>query len=164
LLARGATPAEIAAALADAKALAVSRLIMDAVVIGADQVLDFEGERWTKPDTIAAARGQLQRLAGRSHTLATAVAIGRGGDIVWRHLEAPRLTMRPLSDADIDAYLARVGYSVLTSVGAYQVEGVAIQLFEAIAGDYFAILGLPLLPLLAELRRQGAASLAARTG
>jgi len=160
LLARGAAPDKIAAKLADAKAVAVSRILMDAVVIGADQVLDFGGERWTKPATIAVARDQLKRLAGHSHRLATAVAVARAGTVVWQHLETPRLVMRPLSDAEIDAYLARVGYAVLTTVGAYQVEGVGIQLFDAIDGDYFAVLGLPLLPLLAELRRQGAIDLA----
>jgi len=160
LLKAGAGGAAIAAALADAKALAVSSAVPNALVIGADQVLDFQGEHWTKPASIAEALAQLRRLAGATHRLISAVALARGGTIVWRYAEEARLTMRALTDAEIDAYLARVGDAALSSVGAYQLEGLGIQLFATIAGDYFAILGLPLLPLLAALRHEGALSLA----
>lgn len=156
LLARGATPAEIAIALADEKALAVSRLNGDALVIGADQTLDSDGHRGTKSATLAEARRQLMRLAGRAHHLHAALALARAGTIVWRHLESPRLVMRALSAQEIDAYLARVSPDVLQSVGVYQIEGAGIQLFDAIDGDWTAIQGLPLLPLIKALRAEGA--------
>jgi septum formation protein len=156
LVAAGATPTAIAEALAEAKAVAASEQMPGAVVIGADQTLDLDGECLTKPATMAAARAQLTRLSNRTHALPTAVAVARNGQVVWRHRETPRLTMRPLSAAHIDSYLARVGEAVLASVGAYHVEGPGIRLFERIEGDYFAILGLPLLPLLRWLRQQGA--------
>jgi septum formation protein len=163
LLAGGAKPDALAAALADAKAVAVSqRQREDALVIGADQVLDFGGDRWTKPNSREEARAQLRRLAGKSHRLATAVSVARRGAVRWRHLEGPRLTMRSLTGGEIDDYLARVGDAAFSGVGAYQIEGLGIQLFDAIEGDYFAILGLPLLPLLAYLRREGAVALTAR--
>jgi septum formation protein len=163
LVARGMKPDAIAVALAEAKAIDVSLRVPSALVIGADQTLDFEGERWTKAGSHDEARQQLQRLSGRSHTLATAVAVAHAGTVHWGHVESPRLTMRALNDAEIDGYLSRVGKHALSSVGAYQIEGVGIQLFDKIEGDYFAILGLPLLPLLAYLRGKGALSLA-RTG
>ena len=156
LIAGGASPAAIAAALADAKATAVSRSLPDALVIGADQTLDCGGHRGTKSETMAEARAQLQRLAGRAHQLHSAVAVARHGTVGWRHLDSATLTMRPLAAAEIDAYLARVGEDVLRSVGVYQLEGEGIRLFERIEGNYFTILGLPLLPLLAYLRSQGA--------
>jgi septum formation protein len=156
LMGRGASPAEIAVALADAKAAEVSRRLPEAVVIGADQTLDCDGHRGTKSETVGEARAQLQRLAGRAHQLHSAVAVARKGAIIWRHGDSARLTMRPLSTAAIDAYLSRVGEDVLRSVGVYQLEGEGIRLFERIEGDYFTILGLPLLPLLAYLRSQGA--------
>ena len=156
LVARGATPAEIAMALAEAKAADVSRRRGDAFVIGADQTLDRDGHRGTKSASLAEARAQLQRLAGRSHQLHSAIAVARAGSVQWRHLDSATLTMRPLTDAEIDAYLARVADSVLGSVGVYQLESEGIRLFERIEGDYFTILGLPLLPLLAYLRSQGA--------
>jgi septum formation protein len=162
LLADRAKPDAIAAALADAKAMAVSQAMRDALVIGADQVLDFNGERWTKPASRDEARAQLRRLAGKSHRLVTAVAVARAGTVRWRHLEAARLTMRSLTGGEIDNYLARVGDAAL-GLGAYQIEGLGIQLFDAIEGDYFGILGLPLLPLLAHLRREGAVAMAGRT-
>jgi septum formation protein len=159
LVAAGASPGEIAAALAEAKALAVAKSAgTDAIVIGADQTLDLDGRRWVKPATLSTARNQLARLSGRRHTLHSAVAAARAGAIVWRHVESPTLTMRPLTPSAIDAYLAAAGEAALASVGAYQIEGRGIQLFERIDGDYFAILGLPLLPVLAFLRREGAIS------
>jgi septum formation protein len=156
LLAAGHTPAKVAAALADAKALAVSREMPAALVIGADQTLDFDGAMWVKPPTKAAARKQITRLSGRSHRLESAVAVAEGGTIRWRHLASATLTMRELQAVEIDRYLARASDQVLSIVGAYQIEGPGIQLFARIEGDYFAILGLPLLPLLAFLRESGA--------
>ncbi len=156
LIARGATPAEIAGALAEAKAAEVSRHRPDALTIGADQTLDCDGHRGTKSETLAEARAQLQRLAGRAHQLHSAVTVAKGGAVRWRHQDSATLTMRPLAASEIDAYLARVGESALKSVGVYQLEGEGIRLFERIDGDYFTILGLPLLPLLAYLRSEGA--------
>jgi len=158
LIATVSPPADIASALAEAKAVAVSRDDGDAFVIGADQTLDADDNRWTKPATIAEAREQLARLSGRAHHLHSAVAVARGGTVAWRYRDSARLTMRPLSATMIDAYLAEVGDAALASVGAYQIEGPGIRLFERIDGDYFTILGLPLLPLLAYLRGEGAIS------
>ncbi len=156
LVARGASPAEIASVLADAKAAEVSRRLPAAFVIGGDQTLDCDGHRGTKSHDLAEARAQLQRLAGRAHQLHSAVAVASGGSVTWRHRDTATLTMRPLGEAEIDAYLGRVGGQALNSVGVYQLEGEGIRLFERIEGDYFTILGLPLLPLLAYLRSQGA--------
>ena len=156
LVARGAAPADIATALAGAKAAEVSRRLPGAHVIGADQTLDCDGHRGTKSANLAEARAQLQRLAGRAHRLHSAVAVARGGVVRWRHVESATLTMRPLTPAEIDDYLGQVGETALGSVGVYQLEGAGIRLFERIEGDYFTILGLPLLPLLAYLRSEGA--------
>jgi septum formation protein len=156
LIETGAGPAEIAAALAEAKAVAVGHDAPQAIVIGADQTLALDGQRWTKPADLGEAREQLARLSGRTHTLHAAVAAVHEGAVVWRHQEAADLTMRPLTAVMIDAYLKRVGETALASVGAYQIEGAGIQLFDAIDGDYFAILGLPLLPLFRFLRNAGA--------
>jgi septum formation protein len=156
LVEAGAGAADVAAALAEAKAMAVGGEMPQAIVIGADQTLELAGRRCTKPATLAEAREQLRRLSGRTHRLHTAAAAVRAGAVVWRHRETARLTMRPLSDAVIDRYLARVGKAALASVGAYQIEGPGIQLFDSIDGDYFAILGLPLLPLIKFLRGEGA--------
>lgn len=150
-------PAEaLADMLAAAKAEAVSRDRTDAVVIGADQVLAVEDELLDKPDGRAAAAATLARLQGRTHALISAVVVARGGEIVWRHVETATLRMRPLDNAQIERYLARAGDGVLASVGAYRLEDIGVTLFERVEGDYFTILGLPLLPLLAELRRLGA--------
>ena len=156
LVLRGGSPTEIAVALADAKAIDVSESEKDALVIGADQTLDCDGERWTKPPSLAVAHQQLARLSGRTHRLHSAVAVARNGRVAWRYHDSASLTMRPLSAAAIDAYLGEVGDAARTSVGAYQVEGPGIRLFERIDGDYFTILGLPLLPLLLYLRGEGA--------
>ncbi len=156
LLAAGATPSDIALALAEAKARAVSALHSDALVIGSDQVLDLAGERLVKPGDRSGAEQQLARLAGKDHHLRTAVVLVRGDAVLWRHLASPRLTMRPLSPAAIARYLDAAGPGVFGSVGAYHLEEVGIRLFSAIEGDYFSILGLPLLPLLGALRDAGA--------
>jgi septum formation protein len=156
LLAKGVSPADLASALAEAKALDVSARHPEALVIGGDQTLELDGERFTKPESVAAARRQLARLAGHSHRLHSAVAVARDGDVIWRHRASATMTMRALDLPAIDAYLAVVGDRVMGSVGAYQLEGPGVRLFEKIEGDFFVILGLPLLPLLAYLREAGA--------
>ena len=152
---RSLEPPDVAEVLARAKAEAVSDLAAGAYVIGADQVLELDGRILTKPDSMEAARRQLLDLSGRSHTLHTAVAVATGGEAVWAQTELATLTMRKLTPQFIGRYLAAAGEEVLASVGAYQIESVGIELFEKIDGDYFAILGLPLLPLLDTLRREG---------
>jgi len=154
LLAEGAGPAEIAAALAQEKALAVSRG-REGLVIGADQTLDLDGELIDKAESLDEARARLQHLSGRTHRLHSAVALAQGGEVVWRETPAATLTMRANSDAFIDAYLARNGEGLLGSVGCYRLEDDGVQLFEKIEGDYFTILGLPLLGLLKQLRKRG---------
>lgn len=155
LLEAGVAPEDLAMALAMAKASMVSEERPGALVIGADQVLEHEGARLTKPADMEAARRQLLSLAGDTHLLHSAVCCARAGEIVWQHSETARMTMRPLSPQSVGRYLAATGPAALTSVGAYQIEGRGIQLFDAIDGDYFAILGLPLLPLLKFLRDEG---------
>jgi septum formation protein len=156
LLAADATVSHesIAQALADAKAEAVSAQHPDALVIGADQVLSFEGRLFEKPKSIDEARTQLLALRGKTHALHSATALAQRGEVIWRDVESAFLTLRNFSEAALDRYLARAGDVVLTSVGAYQIEGPAVQLFEGIDGDHSTILGLPLLPLLKELRRR----------
>ena len=156
LLAAGADPRAIAEDLAEAKALAVSARRPGALVIGADQTLDLGGALYDKAETLEEARMRLLELRGRPHALHSAVVVARDGLTVWRLTESPRLTMRAFSDECLDGYLARQGETLLGSVGCYQLEGEGVQLFEAIEGDFFAILGLPLLPLLGFLRRAGA--------
>jgi septum formation protein len=144
----------VALALAEAKAEAVSRARPDALVIGADQVLSCDGRLFEKPGSVDEARSHLAWLRGKTHALHSGVALAANGTVVWRDLQTARLTLRPFSEAACEAYLARAGESVLTSVGAYRIEGPAVQLFESIEGDHTTVLGLPLLPLLAELRRR----------
>jgi septum formation protein len=153
LLKAGFSPDDLAQVLAEAKANDVSERRPGDLVIGADQILAFEGERHTKPENMEAARRQLLSFSGKTHELLSAVVISRDGEAVWRHVSTARLTMRDLSPAFVGHYLAQVGDVALSSVGAYQLEGPGVQLFEKIEGDYFTILGLPLLPLLAELRK-----------
>ncbi len=145
---------EIAMALAVAKAMDVARENADALVIGADQILECEGQLFDKPSDMAGARSHLQNLQGKTHRLLTAASVVREGETIWSHLETPALTMRHLTEGFIDDYLSDVGSAALTSVGAYQLEGRGAQLFDRIDGDFFSILGLPLLPLLAFLRDQ----------
>jgi septum formation protein len=144
----------VALALAEAKAKAVSRSLPGALVIGADQVLSLDGHLFEKPQSVAEARQNLWELRGKSHALHSAVALAQDGLIVWHDADTAVLTMRKFTEAALDAYLDRVGDVVLTSVGAYQIEGPAIQLFEVVDGDHATILGMPLLPLIAELRRR----------
>ena len=155
LLKSGAGADDLAQALAMIKAQHVSEQRPADLVIGADQTLEIDGERLSKPADMTAARRQLLKLAGKSHRLHCALACCRRGAVIWQHMETATLTMRPLTPAEIGRYLAKVGETALTSVGTYKIEGPGIQLFERIDGDYFAILGLPLLPLLTFLRAQG---------
>jgi septum formation protein len=152
----GLTPAEVATVLAEAKAVNVSERRPDALVIGCDQTLSLDDEILHKAADMEEARRRLLRLSDRTHQLDSAVVLARGGEAIWRHVSTARLTMRQLSPEFIGRHLASVGHQVLSSVGAYQIEGPGIQLFERIEGDQFTIIGLPLLPLLAELRRLGA--------
>jgi septum formation protein len=148
----GLDAARCAEALAAAKATRVAQRHPDALVIGADQILDLAGTWFDKPRDLADARAQLEALRGKRHELATAVVVARNGAVLWQHVERPRLAMRDFSDRFIEDYLAALGDDVLTVVGAYRLEGEGVQLFARIEGDYFAILGLPLLPLLDFLR------------
>jgi septum formation protein len=148
-------PQELARRLAAEKALAVSSRRPGRVVVGADQVLEFEGEVLHKPADRAAAREQIARLAGRTHALHTAFTVAIDGAVRREGLESPRLTMRPLDAAAVERYLDLAGDAVTRSVGGYQLEGAGIHLFERVEGDHSTILGLPLLPLLAALRRMG---------
>ncbi len=154
-LARSAGPSAVAEDLAALKAERVSR-DFDGLVIGADQTLELDGALFDKVADARAARARLIRLRGRTHRLHAAVAVARAGQVLWCELVTASLTMRDFSDAFLDGYLERNGEAALSSVGCYQLEGEGIQLFEAIEGDYFSILGLPLLGLLELLRRQGA--------
>jgi septum formation protein len=156
LLADGHGPREIAHHLAEAKAVAVSKALPGAIVIGADQTLELDGALLDKVLTMAEGRARLRQLRGKSHRLHSAVVIAQHGTPIWRCLESPRLVMRAASDTFIDAYLTRHGEALLGSVGVYQLENDGVQLFEAVEGDYFAILGLPLTPLLNLLREKGA--------
>ena len=155
LLEAGAEPQEIALVLGKAKALDVALRRPGDLVIGADQVLGLGSTRFTKPADLAAARAQLALLAGKTHELHSSVVVAKGGEVLWSHLSTARLRMRVLSDAELDVYLAMAGSAALSSVGCYQLEGLGIRLFERIEGDYFTILGLPLLPLLGFLREKG---------
>ncbi|MTI01097.1 Maf-like protein [Roseibium sp. RKSG952] len=152
LLKSGFPPEDLASVLAEAKADNVSERRPGDLVIGADQILAFNGERYTKPEDMDAARHQLLEFAGRTHELMSAVVISRDGEAIWRTVSIARLTMRKFTPEFVGHYLARVGEAALTSVGAYQLEGPGIQLFEKIEGDYFTVLGLPMMPLLAQLR------------
>jgi septum formation protein len=152
-LGKGVDGAEVAKLLAVAKARAVSVENPGAWVIGADQTLACDGVLFHKPASRADAAGQLARLAGRSHTLNAAVALVRDGELGWAHVERAEMTMRTTNAAEREAVLELEGGAVLGSVGAYRLEGPSIRLFERVEGDYFTILGLPLLPLLAALRR-----------
>lgn len=145
----------IAASLAEEKARAIAGDHGDDLIIGADQILECEGRLFDKPKDRAGAETHLRDLRGRTHRLITAAAVVRGPDLLWRTVAETRLTMRDVSDDFIDAYLNSVGDDALASVGAYRLEDMGAQLFSRIDGDYFSILGLPLLELLEFLRGQG---------
>jgi septum formation protein len=158
LKAEGASAAVVAETLAELKALKVSRRRPGALVVGCDQMLDCDGRWFDKPGSLDAARTQLLALAGRRHRLLCGVVVVRDGVRIWHHNAVATLTMRGFSEAFLDAYLAAAGDAALASVGAYQLEGLGAQLFARIEGDYFTILGLPLLPLLDFLRQHGVAA------
>lgn len=153
--AEGMAVAEAATLLADAKAARIARKHPDAVIIGADQILVCEGEWFDKPEDVEAARHHLGRLRNKPHELVTAVVVWREGERAWHHVARPKLVMRDFSDAFLDAYLAREAEFVTQSVGAYRLEGLGLQLMRDIRGEHTAILGLPMLPLLAYLRDSG---------
>jgi septum formation protein len=153
--AEGMTASDAATLLADAKAARLARKHPEAVIIGADQILVCDGVWFDKPEDLAAARTQLSRLRNRTHDLVTAVVVWRDGERAWHHVAQPRLAMRDFSDAFLDDYLAREGAFVTQSVGAYRLEGLGVQLMRDIRGEHSAILGLPLMPLLAYLRDSG---------
>lgn len=148
----GATPKELALILASAKALDVSQKTPDAYVIGSDQTLSLNDELFHKPEDMEAARRTLLKLSGQTHTLNSGVSIAKNGETIWQHVSIAELTMRELSPEFIGRHLSEAGESVLTSVGAYQLEKQGVQLFEKIEGDFFTIVGLPMLPILAQLR------------
>jgi septum formation protein len=155
LQAEGVSAGDAAIALAELKALQIARHMPEAIVLGADQILTCAGRWFDKPQGRAQARAQLGALAGQAHELATAVVAFRGGVRVWHHLAVPRLWLRPCSPGFLDAYLDAVGDAALTSVGAYQIEGLGAQLLNRIEGDHFTVLGLPVLEVLEFLRQQG---------
>ncbi|MGO3929136.1 Maf family protein [Rhodopseudomonas pseudopalustris] len=148
------TPGEIAVRLAEEKAAAVSARHPGRLVLGADQTLALGERTFNKPADRAQAVAQLRSLAGRRHELHSAAALVRNGQILFSDVSVARMTMRPLSDEQIDTYLNEVGEAATTSVGAYQLEGLGVHLFSAVHGDLFTILGLPLVPVLEFLRSQ----------
>lgn len=147
-------PEQQALLLAEGKALSVSRR-REGLVIGADQMLALGEQIFDKPRDMEEARAHLMRLRGQTHELLTAAVVTSGETVLWRGLDRPRLTMRVFSAAFLDTYLEQAGERVLTSVGGYQLEGLGAHLFDRVEGDYFSVLGLQVLPLLAFLRTQG---------
>lgn len=155
LLAEGASPREVADALAELKAVKVSGK-RPGLVIGADQTLDFAGRLIDKVESLDQARALLLELRGQTHKLHSAVVVARDGKPIWRVVQSAKLSVRPFSDAWLDGYLQRRGEHILHCVGCYELENEGVQLFDAIDGDYFTILGLPLVGLLDFLRLHGA--------
>jgi septum formation protein len=153
--AEGASVDDLAITLAELKARQVGRRHPGALMVGSDQVLVCEDRWFDKPVDRAAARTQLLALRGKTHMLVSAVLVLRDGERLWHHVGRARLTVRPFTEAFLDDYLDRAGDAVLGSVGAYQLEGLGAQLFSRVEGDYFTILGMPLLPLLDFLRNHG---------
>lgn len=151
-LARGHSPKSVALRLAEAKALHVS-LANAGVVLGADSVVQLENDLISKSADMAGVRALLKRMSGKTHYLHSAVALAEHGNLIWSHVETAEMSVRPLSETFIEQYLVDAGEAVLSSVGGYQLEGVGVHLFDAIRGDYFTVLGLPLLPLLGKLRQ-----------
>ncbi len=154
LRAKGIQNEDVARALAEAKALNVSGASPQALVLGCDQVLVCEGRLFDKPRDLTEARENLMFLCGKAHTLISACALAQGGKVVWQHEEHATLTMRRFSDVFLEAYLKSEGPAVLSSVGCYQLEGRGAQLFDKVEGDFFSILGLPLISVLGALRNR----------
>jgi septum formation protein len=155
LRAEGASADDLAVALSEMKARQVGRRHPGALVVGSDQVLVCEDRWFDKPVDRAAARAQLLELRGKTHSLISAVVLLRDGERLWHHIGRAKLAVRPFSEAFLDGYLDQAGDAILGSVGAYQLEGLGAQLFSRVEGDYFTILGMPLLPLLDFLRNHG---------
>ncbi|MCJ8519824.1 septum formation protein [Pseudorhizobium tarimense] len=151
-----ADPDDVAVELAKAKALDVSRHLTEALVLGSDQTMSLGERVYHKPKDLEDARRHILSLSGKTHRLNSAIALAQNGEILWDHVSHAQLTVRDLSEAFVDRYVQRCGESLLGSVGAYQLEGEGIHLFSEIQGDYFTILGLPMLPLLAKLRELAA--------
>lgn len=154
-LAEGAQPRDVADALAEAKARRISMKNPDRLILGADQVLDFKGQIFDKPETIDQAHNQLISLRNDTHDLYSAAVLFENGYPVWRHIGRVTLTMRDFSDDFLAGYVQKNGDNLFTTVGGYKIEESGAQLFSTINGDYFSILGLPLLELLAILRQKG---------
>lgn len=154
MLAQGATPRDVADALAEIKAVKISAG-RPGFVIGSDQTLEFEGQLYDKAETLEAAAERLKAMRGKPHKLHSAVVVAKDGAPIWREIVSATLTMRDFSDDFLDAYLALEGEEMLGSVGCYRLEGPGAQLFSKIEGDYFAILGLPLMGVLDLFRRHG---------
>lgn len=153
--AEGLSAAALTQRLAGMKAMRGAMRRPGAIAIGADQVLDHRGQWFDKPRDLGEAAAHIRRLRGSSHALPTTVCCAKDGKVIWHHTDTPRLSMRELSDDFIADYVACEGADLLASVGAYRLEGRGVQLFDRIDGDFFAILGLPLLPLLGFLRAEG---------
>ncbi|HEY2835304.1 MAG TPA: Maf family protein, partial [Rhizomicrobium sp.] len=155
LIANGADAGTVAAALAEQKAVMVSRRNPHQIVLGGDSVLSLGSEILGKSHDLAALKALLLAMSGRNHALVSSAALARDGHVLWHHTARSRMTVRHLSETFIDAYLAREGEALLGSVGGYRFEGFGAQLFESVEGDYFSILGMPLLPVLGQLRALG---------
>lgn len=153
--AQHSSPEDVALILAEAKARNVGTAFPGDIIIGSDQTMSLGSRVYHKPKDMGEARDHLLSLSGQTHQLNSAIVLTRGNDVLWKHVSSARLSVRVLSPTFIDRHLQRAGEKVLSSVGAYQLEGEGIQLFEKIDGDYFTILGLPMLPLLAKLRELG---------
>jgi len=156
LRAGGADAAGVASEMAGQKALAVSRRHPGRIVLGGDSVIAFDGEYLSKCASLEGAKSLLRRLSGRTHLLVSAAALARDGALLWTHASPCRMTMRELSPQFLEEYLLREGEAILSSVGCYHFEGRGAQLFDKVEGDYFSVLGLPLLEVLAALRKEGA--------
>lgn len=152
----GASAEQVADNLAESKANSVAAILPGAFIIGADQMLECDGVWFDKPTGRDGAKSHLRALSGKTHQLITAAVIAHEGRIIWRRTETARMTMRPLSEEFIETYLDKAGDGAVRSVGAYELEGAGAQLFDKVEGDFFSILGLPLIPLLAALREAGA--------
>jgi len=151
----GASAERVAAELATQKALHVSRRHPGKIVLGGDSVIALEGRLLSKCADLAAARALLEQMSGKDHLLVSAAALARDGTVLWGHISPCHMTVRRLSPQFLDDYLAAEGAAILSSVGCYHFEGRGAQLFDRVDGDYFSVLGLPLLPVLAQLRKLG---------